>query len=114
MTNVDSESRNILRDNKVSDRDSAAVRKRVTKPTQTSAEDTACLSGLKRFNTKPQAGVAIKIALRKRDVEETQMSTDRLKRLNMAKITYMLETGIDETAEAIVTTQPARILQLME
>ena len=58
--------------------------------------------------------IAIEVALRKRDVQATQMSTDRLKRLNMAKITYMLETGIDETAKAIVTTQPARILQLME
>ena len=58
--------------------------------------------------------IANKMAIRKRDVEATQITTDRLRRLDMAKITCMLETGIDETARAIVTTQPARILQLVK
>ena len=54
------------------------------------------------------------MALRKRDVRATQIDTDRLRRLIIAKIRCMLETGIDEGARAIVTTQPARILQLIK
>ena len=58
--------------------------------------------------------IAIKMALRKRDVDATQIDTDRLRRLIIAKIRCMLETGIDEGARAIVTTQPASILQLIK